>query len=73
MRAKEASRGGLVSSKRDQKLGKHAPFCPEGVRARVNESVLTVFLRAVLRPQTDGTHLDGCFPQQVSRYGAEDG
>lgn len=49
-------------------------FC-ETVRARVNEAVLAVFLNALLLPQTimtDVNNLDGCFPQQVSKYGAED-
>lgn len=41
----------------------------------VNETALTVFLNALLLPRTimtDMNNLDGCFPQQVSKYGAED-
>lgn len=58
---------------RQEKLSQHPPFCSETVCARVSEGVLTVFLNAALLPQTDMTNLDGCFPQQVSEYGAEDG
>lgn len=49
-------------------------FC-ETVHARVNGAVLAVLLDALLLPQTmmtDVNNLDGCFPQQVSKYEAED-